>query len=85
MSKYLTVVYTINDEAAFKSELDAVMNKFKSSKGEPFSITAVSRDHEIQRVEWIETALANNDIDAALAAISKNGIGGVLSLAELSE
>jgi len=49
MPKFLTVVYTIHDEREFRKEKDAINEKFMSSKGKPWAITAMSIDHEINR------------------------------------
>jgi hypothetical protein len=83
MPKFLTLVYTIHDEEAFRKEKDSINEKFKSSKGEPWAITAMSADHEIQRVHWIEEALNSDDIHAANEAIGRVNIGDVNSLDEL--
>jgi len=55
--KHLTVVFTINDKEAFRPELDKLMANFKGSEGEPWAITAISRDHEMRRLELIEEAV----------------------------
>ena len=59
----LTVVYTVNDKAAFKEEFERLNNDFKSSKGEPWAITAMSHGHEIDRLELIESAHDENRHD----------------------
>lgn len=52
----LTIVYTINDNAAFQDEQKHVFDNFKSSDGQPWAITAVSRGHELHRLSLIEEA-----------------------------
>ncbi len=84
MPKFITVVYTINDEAKFKEERDRLFDDFKSSEGKAWSITAISDDHEIRRLEWVEQALEAKDMDAVDAAISHIDIGNVNSLEDLS-
>ena len=59
----LTIVYTVNDKVAFKEEFDRLNNVFKSSKGEPWAITAVSHGHEIDRLALIESAHDKNRHD----------------------
>lgn len=61
--KHLTVVYTINDEEAFKHEMAVLMSKFKRSDGEAWAITAMSRDHEMNRVSLIEDAVSEDRLD----------------------
>lgn len=55
--KHLTVVYTINDEAAFGPEFDRITNHFKASKDEPWAVTAISRGHEMHRLDMINDAV----------------------------
>ena len=81
--KHLTVVYTVNDNDAFDDEFDSVMNKFKTSEGEQWAITAVSMGHEMNRIHWIEEALDANDINAARNAISHARPDTINSLEEL--
>jgi len=56
LTNNLTVVYTINDRAAFEEEAQRVHASFKSSKGEPWAITAMSLSHELHRLHLIEEA-----------------------------
>ena len=42
----MTIVYTINDKESFKEEREHIEEHFKSSKGEKWAITAMSRGHE---------------------------------------
>lgn len=61
MTKYLTVVYTINDSNAFESTRQAIFDSFKQASDLPFAVTAISLDHEMQRIELIERALEEID------------------------
>jgi hypothetical protein len=83
MAMHLTVVYTIHDNDAFDEERKRLQSYFKSSDGEPWAITAMSLDHEMQRLHWIESALDEGDMDAIDAAISHINIGAVKSLNDL--
>ncbi len=83
--RHLTVVYTINDKDAFQPELQRIMENNKPSDGEPWALTAWSRDHEITRMEFIEQALDENDIDLARDIISMIDIGDFKSLDEIRD
>lgn len=83
MPRYLTVVYTIHDEKEFEAEKAAINDKFKSSEGEPWAITAMSLDHEIQRVHLIEEALDRDEYRKADMAIGHVDIGNIKSLEQL--
>lgn len=83
MPKFLTVVYTIHDVTAFEEERNRLMDKFKESENEPWAITAMSIDHEMNRLHWVEEALNANDMAAVDAAISHIDIGNIKSLDEL--
>lgn len=58
--KFLTVVYRINDEAAFKDEFDRVKSLFGRSDEKPWAIGAMSCDDELYRVQLIEELLDKN-------------------------
>ena len=82
--KHLTVVFTVNDKAAF----DAFMREYlqphmKPSAGEPWSITAFSRDHELHRLSLIEDALDAGDMDAVDAVRGTLNVGDYESIAAL--
>jgi hypothetical protein len=83
MPKYLTVVYTINDESAFTNEREKLMSNFKKSEGEPWAITAMSIDHELDRLSFIEEAVAENDMDAIKHILEAQGVGDYENLEEL--
>lgn len=88
MLRYITVVYTINDSDAFEPTRKAIFDQFKDSDGLPFAATAVSNDHEIQRVYWMEQAVENihdsYDLKKTIDAIvGHTNIGDVKSLNEL--
>jgi hypothetical protein len=82
--KHLTVVYTVTDESKFADGLAAVMDQFADVDGKPWSITAVTMDNEIRRVQLIEQAIANADLIAATTVLTHIDIGNVESLEELS-
>ena len=67
MARHLTVVYTINDDAAFEQERARIFELLKHSAQEienaPYTVTAISNDHEIQRTHWMEQAAENLDDD----------------------
>jgi hypothetical protein len=46
----------INDDDAFEPTRKAIFEQLKKSDGLPFAATAVSLDHEMQRVHWMEQA-----------------------------
>ena len=55
--RYLTIVYAINDEDAFKEETKRIQSLFDSPEDQPWTISAFSRQNEMSRVELIESAL----------------------------
>jgi hypothetical protein len=61
MPRHLTVVYTINDEAAFQPEQERLKEMFKASANEPWAVTAMSLDHEMTRLSFVEDAHNNNE------------------------
>jgi len=67
MTRHITVVYTINDDDAFADEMARITGNMKSSGGEPWAITAMSLDHEMQRVEYMERIAKNLSGDYDLA------------------
>lgn len=83
MTQHLTVVYTIHDQEAFQAEHYRLKQKFMESEGKPWAITAMSLDHEMQRLHWVEEALHQDDKEAALAALSHPNITEVECLTEL--
>jgi len=59
----LTIVYTIKDHDAFKSERQRVNDNFKPLEDHPWAITSMSLGHEIQRLNLIEEAHENKRYD----------------------
>jgi hypothetical protein len=57
---YYTVVYQVRDEAAFKAEWNRIHDLMRLEGEHPFQITAISNDHEMQRVALIEDALSED-------------------------
>lgn len=57
----LTLVFTINDHAAFEFELQRLYEMFNRDDGAPYLITAMSAGHEIQRVGLLEQAAELED------------------------
>lgn len=56
---YVTVVYAVNDPIAFEAERKRIMGLYSNNQA-PWSITAITYDNEIQRLELISTALQQN-------------------------
>ncbi|WP_292992518.1 hypothetical protein [Nitrosomonas sp.] len=83
--QFLTVVYTINDPAAFEETRKSIIDSMSASEGKPFSVTVVSCDHEMRRLDLIEQALDAGDMAAADKAISSANIGNIKNLDELME
>ena len=86
---YLTVVYTIKDQAAFKDESERLFANFKELEdGQPWSITAVSADHELQRLALIEEVI-DMDEDEGLCLVEQilscPNIGDVSSIDQFKE
>jgi len=59
--KNLTVVFTVNDKAAFDEVFKQMQPHMKYADGEKWAITAWSRDHEIHRLGLIEEAAEIGD------------------------
>lgn len=83
--EFLTVVYTINDPAAFEETRKSIIDSMIASEGKPFAVTALSCDHEIHRLYLIEQALDKRNIDAVDQALSQRNIGNIKDLDELME
>ena len=82
--KFLTVVYTINNEEAFETERGLIMQKSKASAREPWAITAVSNDHEIHRLDLLQEALSNQDDEKVDALLEHPDVGNLQDLDELA-
>lgn len=61
METHITVVYTIRDNDAFESIRKKIFEDFADDKDAPYAVTAVSLDHEIQRMHWVEQATTEVD------------------------
>ena len=61
MEQYVTVVYKVNDNEAFKPEFDKIHKKMLEDDSQPWRVTAVSLDDEMHRVELLEEALQSDD------------------------
>lgn len=72
---HLTVVYTINDEKSFESEKTRLLDLFKKSDGEPWAITAISKNHEMRRVDLIQDAINEGSIDLIEKILGASDIG----------
>ncbi len=81
--KHLTVVYAIANEECFASEFASIMDRFSRLGDEPWGIAAVTTDHEIKRLEFVEEALRDEDFQLAKAVLSHADIGSIKSLGEL--
>ncbi|MUJ20415.1 hypothetical protein [Aliivibrio fischeri] len=65
MTRFVTVVYAIEDEACFSSCNDRIMKSltdFNVDNPPPMGVCAVSMSNEIYRLELIEEALSRGDI-----------------------
>lgn len=78
--KYLTVVYTINSTEDFLEENTRLQSLFTESDGKPWAITAMSVDHEIHRLELIESALDSDQDELIGVIINHPEIGNVCDL-----
>ena len=83
--QFLTVVYTINDPAAFEETRKSIIDSMSSSDGKPFAVTSLSCDHEMHRLYLIEQALDKRNMDAVDKAISMRNIGNIKDLDDLME
>lgn len=81
--KHLTVVYTIANEAVFASEMAKLSEQYTDINDKPWSITAMSTDNEIRRLELVEQAVGDEDLDIVNAILSHSDIGNVKSLEDL--
>lgn len=81
--KHLTVIYTINDPEAFKPELDRLMKMFTPSDGKAFCITAISRDHEMHRLELIEQAIEANQPEVIEEILGINNIHTIENISDI--
>lgn len=70
--RHLTIVYTINNEDEFAPELDRINGLLSPSKGKPWAITAMSLDHEIQRVADIHEAADSYDMDEIISILERS-------------
>jgi hypothetical protein len=85
MTKYVTVVYAIEDEEAFKpimQDIQKQMSEFDVNNRPAVGICAASSSNEIQRLEMIEDAL--DDADAEMARDIAQTILSMASLPELN-
>lgn len=83
MTKYVTVVYAIEDEEAFKQTKQNIkqqMSEFDVNNRPAFGICAVSSSNEIQRLEMVEDAISNSDTE-----IAQDTVQAILSLSDLPE
>ncbi len=78
--QYLTVVYTINSPEDFLEENNRLQSLFTEPDGKPWAITAMSVDHEIHRLELIESALDSDQDELIEVIISHPAIGNVCDL-----
>lgn len=83
MSSHITVVYTINDEASAKDELEQLGQRYQAYDPEnppAIGISAMSNANEMRRLELIEDATDEYQPADALEKI--NGLLGALKLPE---
>ncbi|EGR4213938.1 hypothetical protein DDN60_15490 [Vibrio cholerae] len=68
MTKYITVVYAIEDEKQFApilKEMKLQMLDREVTQSSPNRVCALSMNHEIQRLEMLEDALSDSDARTA--------------------
>ena len=63
--KQLTVVFNSKNNSVYDRFLKAFKRIFPRSDKSSWSITAMSVDHEIRRVELLEDAIVERDLDKA--------------------
>lgn len=83
MSRYVTVVYAIEDEGVFRPVLQGIQKQiaeFDVNNRSPLSICAVSLNDEIQRLEMIEEAFNDSDLECV-----RDTIQDILSMTHLPE
>lgn len=56
-TRYLTVVFAIEDEKEFKPMQDRFHGKMLADKGEPWRVSAMSLGDEMRRLKLIEEAI----------------------------
>ncbi|WP_138438039.1 hypothetical protein [Marinobacter shengliensis] len=74
MPRSITVVYTINDEEAFKPELEKLGQSYQDydPKNPPaWGVSAMSKDNEMLRLEKIEAAIENDHGDDAVDEVAR--------------
>ena len=72
MTKYLTVVFAYQKEEAFSEQRDVFFKSMMGSNPETdWKVSAISIEDEITRLEQIEDAVANDDMDAIKAIMDK--------------
>lgn len=62
-SRFLTVIYAINNEKVFSVELEKIKARFQENIGQPWIVSAISVNDEMKRLELIEEALELRDLD----------------------
>ncbi|GIB31793.1 hypothetical protein [Vibrio cholerae] len=83
MTKYVTVVYAIEDEEAFKpimQDIQKQMSEFDVNNRPAVGICAASSSNEIQRLEMIE-----DDLNGSDAEMAQDAAQSILSMAHLPE
>lgn len=76
MSRYLTVVYKIEDAEAFKPQMEKLRDQMLGPC-DGAEVSAMSMDHEVHRLELIEQAVSQrvDDLPAVIDDItSRTGI-----------
>jgi hypothetical protein len=73
--KEITVVYSVNDQEAFKSEWKRLHDLLLLEKDAPFLIHAISNDDEICRVRLIEEAVDKYDDHCVVREFIEDIIG----------
>jgi len=83
MSRYVTVVYAIEGDEAFKplaQMIEKQMSDFDKDNRPPFGVCAFSTCDELKRLEMIDDAIQGENSKAAQAEVER-----ILSLPDLPE
>lgn len=69
MPRYVTVVFEINDEEAFKAEMPGLAEKMNLNEGAPWRVTGMALDDELTRQDLMEEANEHPDGQQAIRDI----------------
>lgn len=83
--KYITVVYQVEDEEKFRPEWAKIINMFPGNEGSDlgYDVSAVSLSDEVTKLQWVEEAFQEGDMEALESALRKEDFSQVKSLEDL--